>query len=55
MRIEIADSVEDLTQLSADILAEPLSDDPRTFGLAGDKPLGPSTASYGPGMWRGIR
>lgn len=35
MRIEIADSAEDLTRLSADVLAELLSDDPRTFGLAG--------------------
>lgn len=35
MRIEIADSVEDLAQLSADVLAGLLSGGPRTFGLAG--------------------
>jgi 6-phosphogluconolactonase len=35
MRIEIAESIEDLTRLSADILAGLLSGGPRTFGLAG--------------------
>jgi 6-phosphogluconolactonase len=35
MRIEIADSVEELAVVAADILAELLSGGPKTFGLAG--------------------
>ncbi|MCL1693024.1 MAG: 6-phosphogluconolactonase [Actinomycetia bacterium] len=35
MRIEIADSFEELAVVTADILAELLSDGPKTFGLAG--------------------
>jgi 6-phosphogluconolactonase len=35
MRIEIADSIEELAVVAADILAELLSGGPKTFGLAG--------------------